>query len=162
MFLVLCRKRQDLHMILMLLRVHSKILVQQQRKHIKSELQSRPSTTRLVIRRIGCNAVDRASRFFYHQGEYVEIMVNNVTVILVVRDTCKINTTSTSTYSTRTEMSEGITIARVYFGCGIVSTVDRLTTPHDITSVCHKECSLGWPSTQWFVYLTELTVTLWQ
>ena len=47
--------------------------------------------------RIGCNTVDRASRFFSRQGEYVEIMVNNVTVILVVRDTCKINTTSTNT-----------------------------------------------------------------
>ena len=66
-------------------------------------VQSRPSTTRLVIRRIGYNAVDRASRFFCRQGEYVEIMVNNVTVILVVRDACKINTTSTSTYGTRTE-----------------------------------------------------------
>ena len=60
-------------------------------------IQSRPATTRPVIRRIGCNAVGRASRFFCRQGEYVEIMVNNVTVILVVRDTCKINTTSTST-----------------------------------------------------------------
>ena len=70
-------------------------------KHI---LQSRPSTTRLVIRRIGCSAVDRASRFFCRQGGMcVEIMVNNVTVILVVRDTYKINTTSTSTYGTHTE-----------------------------------------------------------
>ena len=68
-----------------------------------NNVQSRPSTTRLVIRRIGCNAVDRASRFFCRQGEYVEIMLNNVTVILVVRDACKINTTSTSTYGTRTE-----------------------------------------------------------
>ena len=42
-------------------------------------VQSRPSTTRLVIRRIGCSAVDRASRFFSRWGEYVEIMVNNVT-----------------------------------------------------------------------------------
>ena len=32
------------------------------------------------------------------------LMVNNVTVILVIRDTCKINTTSTSTYGTRTEL----------------------------------------------------------
>ena len=31
-------------------------------------IQSRPSTTRLVIRRIGCNAVDRAFRFFCCQG----------------------------------------------------------------------------------------------
>ena len=37
------------------------------------------------------------------RGECVEIMVNNVTVILVVTDTCKINTTCTSTYGTRTE-----------------------------------------------------------
>ena len=37
-------------------------------------IQLRPSTTRLVIRRIGCNAVDRASRIFGRQGEiYVEI-----------------------------------------------------------------------------------------
>ena len=91
-------------------------------------IQSRPSTTRLIIRRIGCNAVDRASRFFCRQGEYVEIMVNNVTVILVVRDTCKINTTSTARtvhvrYPYRV-MSEVITIARLDFGCGIVSTVD--------------------------------------
>ena len=62
-----------------------------------SLVQSRPSTTRLVIRRIGCSAVDRASRFSAARGEYVEIMVKNVTVILVIRDTCKINTTSTST-----------------------------------------------------------------
>ena len=38
-----------------------------------------------------------APDFSSARGEYVEIMVNNVTVILVVRDTCKINTTSTST-----------------------------------------------------------------
>ena len=31
-------------------------------------VQYRPSTTRLVIRRIGCNAVDRASRFFCRHG----------------------------------------------------------------------------------------------
>ena len=31
------------------------------------------------------------------RGNYVEIMVNNVTVNLVVRDTCKINSTSTNT-----------------------------------------------------------------
>ena len=31
-------------------------------------IQSCPSTTRLVIRRIGCNAVDRASRFFCRRG----------------------------------------------------------------------------------------------
>ena len=37
------------------------------------------------------------------QKHVVEIMVNNVTVILVVSDTCKINTTSTSTYGDRTE-----------------------------------------------------------
>ena len=30
-----------------------------------------------------------------YMGMYVEIMVNNVTLILVVRDTCKINTAST-------------------------------------------------------------------
>ena len=64
---------------------------------IKIKVQSCPATTRPVIRGIGCNAVDRASRFFCRQGEYVEIMVNNVTVILVVRYTCKINTTSTNT-----------------------------------------------------------------
>ena len=39
-------------------------------------------------------------------------------------------------------MSEVITIARVYFGCGILSSVDRLKTKQH-TSVCHKECSLG-------------------
>ena len=96
-------------------------------------VQSRPSITRPVIRRIGCNAVDRASRFSAARGEYVEIMVNNVTVILVVRDTCKINSTSTSTYCTRTEYCPKSTIARAYFGCGIVSTVNRL---NNTTRVC--------------------------
>ena len=33
-----------------------------------NSLQSRPSTTHPVIRRIGCNAVDRASRIFGRQG----------------------------------------------------------------------------------------------
>ena len=79
-------------------------------------VQSRLGTTRPVIRRIGCNAVDRASRFSAARGEYVEIMVNNVTVIVVVI---------------------------LYFGCGIVSTADRLKTKQHHMSVCHKECSLG-------------------
>ena len=40
-------------------------------------------------------------------------------------------------------MSEGITIARVYFGCGIVSTVDRLnnTTRHH---ECVPQRMLAW------------------
>ncbi len=66
--------------------------------------------------------------FYAARGEYVEIMVNNVTVILVLRDTCKINTTIHPL--ARRVMSEVITIARVYFSCDIVivSTVgvDRL------------------------------------
>ena len=60
-------------------------------------IQSRPATTRPIIRQIGHNAVGRACRFFAARGERVEIMVNNVTVILVDRDTCKINSTCTST-----------------------------------------------------------------
>ena len=45
--------------------------------------------------RIGCNAVGHACQFSAARGEYVEIMVNIINVILVVRDTRKINTTST-------------------------------------------------------------------
>ena len=47
------------------------VTVQESSKHVNwtcNNVQSCPSTTRLVIRRIGCNAVDHASRFFCRQG----------------------------------------------------------------------------------------------
>ncbi len=102
-------------------------------------IQSRPSTTRFVIRRIGCNVVDRASRFFCRQGEYVEIMVNNVTVILVLRDTCKINTTIhplARTVPVPSNVRSHNNSASLFW-CRIVSTVDRLT-PHHHTTQRHE------------------------
>ena len=94
-----------------------------------------PATTRFVIRRIGYNAVDRASRFFCRQGEYVEIMVNNVTVILIVRFTLH-------PLARTVAVSEVITIARVYFGCDIVSTVDRLNNTTQVCATMSKNVRL--------------------
>ena len=62
------------------------------------------------------------------RGEYVQIMVNNVTVILVLRDTCKINTTIHPLAHT-VPVPSNVRIhnnSASLFWCCIVSTVDRL------------------------------------
>ena len=71
------------------------------------------------------------------RGEYVEIMVNNVTVILVLRDTCKINTTIHPL--ARRVMSEVITIARVYFGAALFPpSTSRLCATKNVRLVDHQ------------------------
>ena len=62
-------------------------------------------------------------------GEYVEIMVNNVTVILVLRDTCKINTTIHPLARTVPVPSNvrSHNNSTSLFWCRIVSIVDHLS-----------------------------------
>ena len=98
-------------------------------------IQWRPARTRPVIRRIGCNAVDVSAA----RGEYVEIMVNNVTVILVVLDTCKINTTvhQLTLYHVRYRvMSEVINNSASLFWLRHCCHLRSGKQHH--TSVCHK------------------------